>query len=153
MHIDWLRFGDPDQVHIFHLCAEHTLYRWQVKISSSVCHWQHAGSVLEQGSSPTYSSDTLILELCSAGHAVSQVSMSQAGSMCDLLSHMLGGVWIREVLCCSGRSPWSQGGDSAARGGCKVSVEGLKPGHLLSQRSPNFCLSKGYFQTSNMWVK
>lgn len=43
---------------------------------------------------------------------LAKLSMSQAGSVCDLHSHMPSGVLIQavaeqEVLCCSERSPWS----------------------------------------------
>lgn len=72
----------------------------------------HSGCRQAAWPSPTYSSDKCILERCSAGHAVRQARTSQAGSVCDLHSRMPGGVLIRaaaerEVLCCSGRSPWS----------------------------------------------
>lgn len=127
-----------------------TLLTWKAVcapcIWASTClHWLHAGSTFPQGCSPAYSGGKFILERCSAGHAVSQASMSQAWQrVWPTFSHAgrcfnpgrgrAGGVVLfRQVA-------MEQRGDAAAGGACKVSVEGSKSGHLLLQRSSIFSL-------------
>lgn len=119
-------------------------YRWHGKLCvlcSCRCIWAfiYTDSMQAACSSPTYCSDKCILEPCSAGHPVSQASMSQAGSVCDLHSHMPGGLLIRaaaerQVLCCSGQVTMEQHGDSAAGGDIK---------YLPRVRSQVTCFFKG----------
>lgn len=133
---------------VWHLYSEHCAHTGEMKscvCSAATCVSEHVSAhtdymqaaCFQQGCSPTYCSDKCILERCSAGHAVSQVSMSQAGSVCDLHSHMPSGLLIRPQQrgrCCvvqAGHHGGSSTVTQRAGGGYKVSVQGSEPGHLF----------------------
>lgn len=107
-------------------------------------HPLHTGRTFLQSCSPADSGDKFILDRCSAGHTVGQAYMSQAGSMCDLHSHMPGGVLIQATaereVCCSGRAPWSSMVTQWPEAHIKYLSRGSKPGRLPLQRSFNVSL-------------